>query len=100
MLDRPDFSLGAAVGAQLDQLWGVPTVDTFAAALHTLCARFFSQKRTPGCEGVDAFSVGWGGPENSWLFPLISDTRGVVDKIVADGATATIFLSVFPAEDW
>jgi len=34
------------------------------------------------------------------LFPAISDTRRVADKIVADGATATIVLPVFPAEDW
>jgi len=44
MRDRRDFSLGAAAGAQLDQLRGVPTVDPFAAALNIRCARFFSQK--------------------------------------------------------
>jgi len=100
MRDRADYRLCDAIGARLDDLWGAPTVDMFASALNTRCTRFFSRLRTPGCEGVDAFTVDWGGAENRWIFPPFSDARRVLDKIVADGATATVVLPVWQAQDW
>lgn len=100
MRDRADYRMCDAISARLDQLWGGPTIDMIASAVNTRCTRFFSRMRTPGCEGVDAFSAHWGGEDNRWIFPPFSDARRVVDKIIADGATATVVLPVWQAQDW
>eukprot|EP00170_Pyropia_yezoensis_P003836 contig_16033_g3847 len=64
MRDRADYRMCDAISARLDQLWGGPTIDMIASAVNTRCTRFFSRMRTPGCEGVDAFSAHWGGEDN------------------------------------
>eukprot|EP00170_Pyropia_yezoensis_P004852 contig_19736_g4866 len=100
MRDRAYYRVCDTVSRWLDRLWGVATIDIFASAVNTRCTRFFSRMRTPGCEGVDAFTGHWGGQDNRWIFPFFTDARRVVDKIMADGATATVILPVWQAQDW
>lgn len=98
--DRAEFTLRAEVGGRLKVLWGAPTVDMFASVLKKRCARFYSMIFSPGCEGVDAFSVDWGGPEKRWVYSPFSDARRVIAKIRAEGATATAILRVWQAQYW
>lgn len=100
MRDRADYRMCDTIGARLDDLWGAPTVDMSSSAINTRCTRLFSRRRTPGREGVDAFTVDWGGAEDRWIFPPFLDASRVVDKVVADGATATVILPVWQAQDW
>lgn len=100
MRDSSDFRIGATLAARLDRLFGVPTVDPFASATNTLCARFFSRAFALGCEGADAFSEDWGGAVNLWIYPPLSDAGRVVETIRADGATETVVLPVWQAQPW
>jgi len=72
----------------------------FASAINTQCTRFFYKMLAPGCDGVDAFSVHWGGAENRWMFPPVSYARRMVYKIAADSATEMVILPVCQAQAW
>eukprot|EP00170_Pyropia_yezoensis_P003838 contig_16035_g3849 len=100
MRDRADHRMCDTVSRRLDRLRGVATIDMFASAVDTRCTRFFSRMPTPGCEGVDVFTAHWGGQDNRWIFPPFTDAWRVVEKIIADGATATVILPVWQAQDW
>lgn len=98
--DRDNWRLDDATFQRLQDRYGIHTVDRFATALNTRCARFNSLRTSPGTEGVDTFSLPWGGNENSWIYPPFSQVARVIDKVVADKATATVILPVWTAQEW
>ena len=63
-------------------------MDMFASALKTRYARLISQMRSPGCEGVEAFSIGWGGVQTRWTFPSFFDAHRVLNNVVAPVSTS------------
>jgi len=98
--DSDDWRLHPKYYSRLDEMYGVHTVDRFASALNTHCPRFNSRHHFPGTEAVDAFSVSWAGSDNSWVNPPFAQASRVVDKIVAEGANATVLLPVWTAHSW
>lgn len=98
--DRDNWRLDDAIFQRLQDRYGVHTVDRFATALNARCARFNSQRHGPGTEGVDTFSVPWGGNENNWIYPPFSQAARVIAKVLADKATATVVLPVWTAQAW
>jgi len=67
------------------------TVDRFAGDVNTQLTIFNSKLFCPGTSGVNAFSFTWAG-QNNWLSPPISRVLRVLEKIRADGATATLIV--------
>jgi len=63
-------------------------MDMFAWALKTRYARFISPMRSPGCEGVKVFSIGWGGVQTRWTFPQFVDAHRVLNNVVAHVSTS------------
>lgn len=98
--DRDDWRLNGQIVEVLQARYGPHTVDRFATTLNTQCVRFNSLHRCPGTEAVDAFTVSWGAGENNWVNPPFSQAARVVDKIVAEQATATVILPVWTAQEW
>lgn len=98
--DRDTWRLDNAIFQRLQDRYGTHTIDRFATALNTRCARFNSLLHSQGTEAVDAFSVPWDGNENSWIYPPFSQVARVIDKVVADKATATVVLPVWTAQEW
>jgi len=96
--DSDDWRLHPNYYTRLDEMYGIQTVDRFASALNTHCPRFNSLHHGPGIEAVDAFSVSWTGSDSSWVSPPFAQASPVVDKILAEGANATVLLPVWTAQ--
>jgi len=97
-IDSDDWRLHPNYYTRLDEMYGIQTVDRFASALNTHCPRFNSLHHGPGTEAVDAFSVSWTGSDSSWVSPPFAQASRVVDKILAEGANATVLLPVWTAQ--
>jgi len=95
-----DWRLHPKYYSRLDEMYGVHTVDRFASFLNTHCPRFTSRHHCLGTKAVDAFSVAGAASDNSWVNPPFEQASRVVDKIVADGANATVLLSLWTAQSW
>jgi len=63
-------------------------MDMFASALETRYARFISRMRSPGCDGVEAFSIDWGGVQTRWTFTSLIGAYRVLNNVVADDSTS------------
>eukprot|EP00168_Porphyra_purpurea_P011982 TRINITY_DN3106_c0_g1_i1.p5 TRINITY_DN3106_c0_g1~~TRINITY_DN3106_c0_g1_i1.p5 ORF type:complete len:183 (+),score=26.35 TRINITY_DN3106_c0_g1_i1:1781-2329(+) len=74
-------------------------VDRFSTALNAHCKRFNSSMHSPGTDGVDAFSLPWGG-DNNWVNPPFSQAARALAKIYDKGATTTVLLPVWVAQAW
>lgn len=98
--DRDDWRVSSVWYDQLCNRFGNHTVDRFASPTNTRCPQFNSLVLCPGTEAVHAFTVHWGGSDNNWISPPFSQAGRVVDKVVADGATATVILPVWTAQAW
>jgi hypothetical protein len=66
--DNDDWSMQPCIYSWLEGMWGPFSVDRFATPYNSQCQMFYSRYWTPGCEGVDAFSVDWH-DENNWVVP-------------------------------
>lgn len=97
--DRDNRRLDDNIFQRLQVRYGVHTIDRFATALNARCARLNSQLQGPGTEGVDAFSVPWGGNENNWIYPPFLQAARNIEKVLADKATATVELPVWTPQD-
>jgi len=62
-------------------------------------ARFNSLQHTPGCDGVDAFSLPWAGELNYAHAPL-AQVSLVLDKVRRERATAIVIVPVWPVQAW
>lgn len=98
--DSDDWRLHPGVYEALVRRYGQHTVDRFASPLNAVCPRFNTQLHAPGTEAVDAFAVWWGGAENNWINAPFSQASRVLDKVIADKATATVILPVWTAQEW
>ena len=70
-IDSDDWGVTDSIFDFLDSLWGPYEIDFFASHTNTKLPVFYSRYWTPGCIGVDAFTVDWHGV-NGWLVPPIS----------------------------
>jgi len=97
--DHGGRSLAVPYFSTLDAAWGPATVDRFASPLDTKLARFNSLHHTPGCDGVDAFSLPWAG-ELNYAHPPLAQVSLVLDKVRRERATAIVIVPVWPAQAW
>lgn len=71
IIDCDDYSVHDELFAQLDEFWGLQTVDRFAHCYNAKLPRFNSRFLQPRTEAYDPFTQDWSS-ENNWLVPPIT----------------------------
>ena len=97
--DRHSWMLNPCIFQILEHRWGPHTVDRFATFQNAQTVRFNSLFWDVGTEGVDAFTQVWAG-ENNYINPPWALLPRIIEKIIADGAMATVIAPRFPAQTW
>ena len=70
IVDCDDWSLDYTIFKQLDNRWGLHTINRFASHYNTQLPRFNSRFWNPGTEAVDGFTCDWSKDVN-WLCPPV-----------------------------
>jgi len=91
--DSTDWSLSDRAFRRLETMYGPHSVDLFATSLNHKCGRFYSATADPGTAGVNAMQQSWRG-ENCWCNPPFQLIASVLDKILRQGAAATLIAPV------
>ena len=93
-VDEPsnDWKLNERVFLKLDQLWGPHTVDAFATPANTQLPTFFTFE-------TDAFSQDWS-QHNCWIHPPWHLIGMIIDKVIQDGAMATVITPYWVDKPW
>lgn len=81
IIDCDDYSVHDELFAQLDEFWGLQTVDRLAHCYNAKLPRFNSRFLQPCTEAYDAFTQDWSS-ENNWLVPPITFVS--VGNVLAD----------------
>lgn len=97
--DRHSWMLNPNIFQVLEHKWGPHTVDRFATFQNAQTARYNSLFWDVGTEAVDAFTQDWG-EENNFINPPWALLSRIVEKLIADRATATVIAPRFPAQTW
>ena len=97
--DRHSWMLNPSIFQVLEHKWGPHTVDRFATFQNAQTARYNSLFWDVGTEAVDAFTQDWG-EENNYINPPWALLSRIVEKLIADRATATVIAPQFPAQTW
>lgn len=79
--------------------FGHPEIDLFASQSNKKCERYFSWKRDPGSEQIDAFTVSWS-DLNFYAFPPFSIILKMLRKIEREKAEGLVVLPNWPGQPW
>jgi hypothetical protein len=76
-----------------------PRVDWFASSENAQLDRFYSWKRDPAADGVDAFMFDWSMCEG-YIFPPFALIPRILRKIIEDGASVLLVHPDWPGALW
>ena len=99
IIDTDDWMLNPAHFQELDTLWGSHTVDWFASYNSKQLPRFCARWQCPGCETVDAFTVGWKG-ENNWIVPPMYSIPKIIWHMSFGKEVGTLVIPLWTSAPW
>lgn len=94
-----EYALSEKAFNLIVQKFGLPEIDLFASNSNKKCNRYFSWKRDPGSEQIDAFTVSWHNL-NFYAFPPFSIILKMLQKIKRDKAEGVVVLPNWPGQPW
>ena len=94
-----EWMLHPQIFKMIDSMWGRHTIDRFASWRTAQIAKYNSYFSDPGTAAVDALAQPWRG-ENNFINPPFHLLSRVLQKLIAEEATATIIAPWWPNQPW
>ena len=99
-IDNVEWSLDAAIFAQLCSISGTPDIDLFASRLNNKLPTYFSWRPDPFCKGVNAFSQSWD-YNYGYAFPPFNQISKVLHKLNSHkSCTLLLIFPYWPSQPW
>lgn len=109
-ISKDDWMLNPVMFQALDERWGPCTIDRFATNMNVqsrngIALRFNARSWEQNAEAIDAFTQNWSGQwqgqqEVNWCNPPFNLVGSVIEKIIAERATAIVILPMWRAQWW
>jgi hypothetical protein len=102
MATAKEYKINRNVFEDVQKQWGVCTIDAFASAATALIPRFWTEKKTPGAEGTDAFKQTWQQGEVIWAHPPPEHLGRLASFLAQPTRMAEVIVvaPIRPTEEW